>query len=164
MSKSAPFHPFGTPFCVESVSPRRGVHFSGLDVRFRRKDASGRIFGPSVRTRAVIAQFCRQIGVSVRRDLRANSGRDSGRNSGRNSVHTLIAEIFLRTSVLYPRRLLAVFLAFCCLVSCEGDLLERILRRDIFISLCTQILPQINLIRDLTPCCCCGVERFSAGK
>ena len=90
-----------------------------------------RIFGPTVRTRAVIAQFCRQIGVSVRRDLRANSGRDSGHNSGRNSVHTLIAKIFLRTSVLYPWRRLAVFLAIRCVASCEGDLLSRILRRDI---------------------------------
>ena len=164
MSKRAPFHPFGTPFCVESISPRRGVHFSGLDVRFRRKDASRRNFGPLIRTRAVNCAILRQIGVSVRRDLRANSGCDSGRNSGRNSVHTLIAEIFLRTSVLCPWRRLAVFLAICCIASCEGDLLSRILRRNISISLCTQILSNINLIRDLTPCCCCGVERFSAGK
>ena len=49
-SKTSPFGPFGVPFCMESVSPRRGVHFSGLDARFRREDASGRIFGPMVRT------------------------------------------------------------------------------------------------------------------
>ena len=37
-----PFHPFWTPFCVESVYPRRAVHFSGLDAKFRRECASAR--------------------------------------------------------------------------------------------------------------------------
>ena len=45
----APIRSFGTPFCAESVSLRRGVHFSGLDAKLRRDDASGRNYDPSGR-------------------------------------------------------------------------------------------------------------------
>lgn len=42
---SASFRPFGTPPCMESVSPHRGVHKSGLDGPFRGNSAAGRNLG-----------------------------------------------------------------------------------------------------------------------
>ena len=60
-----PFHPFWTPFCVESVSPRRGVHFSGLDAKFRRESAAGENFGPIGAQCATCAGNWRQFCVKV---------------------------------------------------------------------------------------------------
>ena len=121
-----PFHPFWMPFCVESVSPRRAVHFSGLDVKFRRESASGENFcsiGAQCATRAGnLRQFCAKV-------WRADSDAIS--------VRILAPEIFLRTSVLYPWRRLAVFFAFCCIAFCKGDLLSSFLPRVIFVSLRT---------------------------
>ena len=120
------FHPFGTPFCLESVSPRRADLFPGLDAKFGRESASGEEFCPIGAQCAVRAGRLRQFCAKVWR-----TGSDA------ILVRILIAEIFLRTSVLYPWRWLAVVLAFCCIAFCKGDLLSSFLPRVIFVSLRT---------------------------
>ena len=52
-------------------------------------------------------------------------------------VRILTAEIFLRTSVLYPWKLLAVIPAFCCIAFCKGNFLSSFLPRVFFVSLRT---------------------------
>ena len=79
-----PFHSFWTPFCVESVSPRRGVHSSGLDAKFRRESAAGENFGPIGAQCATCAGNWRQFCVKVWRA-----------DSDAISVRILIPEIFL---------------------------------------------------------------------
>ena len=78
---------------VESVSPRRAVHFSGLDAKFRRESAS-RISAPSGRNAQLVPAICANY---------------AGADSDAILVRILTAEIFLRTFVLYPRKWLAFF-------------------------------------------------------
>ena len=94
---------FWTPFCVESVSSRRGVRFFGLDAKFRRESAAGENFGPIGAQCATCAGNLRQFCVKVWRA-----------DSDAISFRILTPEIFPRTSILYPQRWLAV--SFCILL------------------------------------------------
>ena len=101
-----------------STSFFRSFHFSGLDAKFGRESVAGENFGPIGAQCATCAGNFRQFCVKV-----WCAGSDA------ISVRTLTPEICPRTSVLYPRRWLAVFFAFCCIGLCKGDLLSRFVPR-----------------------------------
>ena len=93
-----PFHPFGMPFCVESFF-------------WSRRQISSRIrLGGDIRThRGAKRNSCRQMAPICAKVWRADSDAIL--------VRILTAEVFLRTSVLYPWRLgggWLFFFVFCC--------------------------------------------------
>ena len=122
-----PFIPFWTLLCAESVYSRGAVNFFGLDAKFRRESVSKKNSAQSGRNAQLVLAICAKL-----RKLRAKVWRAA---SNAILVRILTAEVFLRTSVLYLWRWLAVFLAFCCIAFCKGDLLSSFLPRVIFVSL-----------------------------
>ena len=108
------FHSFLTPFCVETVSLRRAVHFSGTP-NFA-ENPHLKIFSLTAEPRFFWEPpFCISGGGSL-------------------------------------------FFCICCISSRKDDsLLSFCFALYLFI---WEFLPPKIKSRDLTPCCCCGVERF----
>ena len=94
-SNRVPFHSFWMPFCVESVSPRRAVHFSGLDAKFRRESASEDNFCPIGVQCATRAGNLRQIAPIVRQSLARCFGRNFGPNFDRRDFRENLRSVSL---------------------------------------------------------------------
>ena len=150
----APFRPNYTPSCEESGSPRRGVHFSGLGVHFCQIGA----------TRRISEQFrvCAPICASnCARRFARNSARRFGRifrpNFDFQTFARNLRSIFCDRFVQFPRSLV-----YRSLRPKSSDKIS-VSRYLSFREKTSDASFSINWNRDLTPCCCCGVERFSAG-